>query len=198
MKKVSYTRILDILFPELAPSLAYSAKHQPYVYAILKEYPSAKKSENIHLMKLANLISVHSKGRFGKEQAVNLKALAQASIGQESPALEFELLQTMDAIQYLITMRDKAEKEVARLISEIDSPILTILGISYKLGSVILDEIRDIKNFRSPNQLLVYAGAEPSVSTSGMNQTETGRMVKRGSSQLRWALNESVRLMFIW
>lgn len=95
-------------------------------------------------------------------------------------------------------MRDKAEKEVTRLMSEIDSPILTIPGIVYKLGSVILVEIRDIKNFRSPNQLLAYAGAEPSVSTSGMNQTETGRMVKRGSSQLRWALHESARLMPIW
>ncbi|MGM0209039.1 hypothetical protein IGI96_003563 [Enterococcus sp. DIV0421] len=31
-----------------------------------------------------------------------------------------------------------------------------------------------------------------------MNQTETGRMVKRGSSQLRWALHEAARLMSIW
>lgn len=95
-------------------------------------------------------------------------------------------------------MRDKAKKEVARLMSEIDSPILMIPGIGYKLGSVILAEIRDIKNFRSPNQLLAYAGAEPSVSTFGMNQTETRRMIKRGSSQLRWALHEFARLMSIW
>lgn len=54
-------------------------------------------------------------------------------------------------------MRDEAEKEVARLRSEIDSPILTILGISFKLGCVILAEIRDIKNLGSPNQLLAYA-----------------------------------------
>lgn len=163
-----------------------SAKHQFYVYAILKEYTSAKNLRNAHLTKLTNLISAHSKGRLGKEQAVKLKALAQAPIGQESPALDFELLQTIDAIQYLTTMRDKAEKEVARLMSEIDSSILNIPRIGYKLGSVILTEIRDIKNFRAPNQLLAYAGAEPSVSTSGMNQTETGRMVKRGFSQLRW------------
>ncbi|HGW2901385.1 TPA: transposase [Enterococcus faecalis] len=63
-------------------------------------------------------------------------------------------------------MRDEAENKVARLMSEIDSPILTIPGIGFKLGSVILAEIRDIKNFRSPDQLLAYAGAEPSVSTS--------------------------------
>lgn len=180
-KKVSCTRILDILFPELAPSLgSSSAKHQSYVYAILKEYPSAKKLGNAHLTKLTNLISAHSKGRFRKKQAVKLKAIAQNSIGQESPALKFELLQTIDA-KYFTTIRDNAEKEVSRLMSEINSPILTIPDIGYKLVSVILAENHDIKNFRSSNQLLAYAGAEPSVSTSGMNKTETRRMVKRGS-----------------
>lgn len=83
-------------------------------------------------------------------------------------------------------------------MSEIDSPILTITDISFKLGSVILVEIRDIKNFRSPSQLLAYAGAESSVSTSGINQIETGRMVKWGSSQLRWAVHGPVKLMSIW
>ncbi|MDL4940172.1 hypothetical protein [Enterococcus hirae] len=47
-------------------------------------------------------------------------------------ALEFEILQTIDVIQYLTTMRDAADKEVDRLISEIDSPILTIFGIGFK------------------------------------------------------------------
>ncbi|MGM0209377.1 hypothetical protein IGI96_003904 [Enterococcus sp. DIV0421] len=135
---MNYTRILDILFPELAPSMgSSSAKYQSYVYAVLKEYPSARKLGNAHLNKLTNLTKSH----LGKEPAVKLKALAQSSIGQESPALEFEFLQTIDAIQYLTTMRDKAEKEVARLMSEIDSPILTIPGIGFKLGSIILAEI---------------------------------------------------------
>ncbi|WP_430617416.1 hypothetical protein IGI86_002682 [Enterococcus sp. AZ188] len=198
-KKINYTRILDILFPELAVSLgASAAKHQSYMYEVLKEYPSAKKMGSAHLTKLTNLVTKYSRGRLGKEQAVELKRLAQTSIGQESPALEFELIQTIDAIQYFTKMRSKAEEEVTRLMSEIDSPIITIPGIGNGLGSVILAEIRDIKNFRSPNQLLAYAGAEPSVSTSGMNQLESGKMVKRGSSYLRWALHEGARLMSIW
>lgn len=76
-KKVGYTRILDTLFPELASSLVHSsAKHQSYVYSILKEYPSAKKLETAHLTKLSNLISTRSKKYFGKEKTVNLKAVA--------------------------------------------------------------------------------------------------------------------------
>lgn len=69
-------------------------------------------------------------------------------------------------------------------MNEIDSSILSIPGIGITLGSVILAEIRDIDNFKSPNQLLAYAGCDPSVSTSGINQIETGHMVKRGSSHL--------------
>ncbi|MFD1900992.1 transposase [Enterococcus termitis] len=71
-------------------------------------------------------------------------------------------------------------------------------GIGNNLGSILLAEIRDIRNFKSPSQLLAYAGAEPSISTSGTHQTETGHMVKRGSSQLRWALHEAARLCAIW
>ena len=83
-------------------------------------------------------------------------------------------------------------------MSEIDSPILSIPGVEMTLGSVILAEILDIDNFKSPKQLLAYASCEPSVSTSGTNQVETGHMVKRGSSPLRWFLHEAARLMSIW
>ena len=88
--------------------------------------------------------------------------------------------------------------QVEKIIKDIDPPLLSIPGIGMTLGSVILAEIRDIGNFKSPNQLFAYAGAEPSVSTSGTNQIDTGHMVKRGSSQLRWALHEAARLSTVW
>lgn len=198
-QKVNYTRLLDLLFPELTNFLGGpSAKHSSYIYAVLKEYPSANKLANAHLTKLTNLISTHSRGHFDKEHALELRQLAEKSIGCDSNALEFELLQTIDTIVYFSELRDLADKEVEKLMKEIDSPILTIPGIGITLGSIILAEIRDIKNFQSPNQLLAYAGCEPSVSTSGLQQSQTGHMVKLGSTQLRWALHEAARLMAIW
>lgn len=99
-QKVSYTRLLDILFPEIAPFLgAPAAKHKAYICAILREFPSASKLANVHLTKITNLISIHSRGRFAKEQALFLKKLAYESICHASPTLEFELLQTIDAIE---------------------------------------------------------------------------------------------------
>lgn len=73
-KKVSYTRNLDILFPELVPSLgSSSAKHQSYVYAILKESPSARKLGNAHLTKLTYLIQRAQKGTLEKNRPSSSK-----------------------------------------------------------------------------------------------------------------------------
>lgn len=103
-----------------------------------------------------------------------LKKIASESIGHASPALAFELLQTIDAIDYFTTIRESADKEVEKLMKEIDSPILSILGIGLALGSIIFAEIRAIHNFKSPNQLFAYAGCKPPVSTFGTNQVESG------------------------
>ncbi|GEQ49117.1 IS110 family transposase [Tetragenococcus koreensis] len=198
-QKTNYVRLLDILFPELAPALGTkSAVHNRYIYEILKCFPSATKLGKAHITKLTNLISTYSRGKYGKEKARELKRLAADSIGQDSPMLEFELLQTIDLIAHLTTLKETADKEVEKLMQTVDSPITTIPGIGTKLGAVILAEIRSIDNFKSPAQLLAFSGSEPSISTSGENQTESGKMVKRGSSQLRWALHESARLCSIW
>ena len=40
----------------------------------------------------------------------------------------------------------------------IASPILTIPGISYRMGAMILTEIGDFSRFDSPDKILAYAG----------------------------------------
>lgn len=68
-QKVSYTRLLDILFPELASFLgAPTAKHDAYIYAILKEFSSINKLANAHLTKLTNRISTHLVVASGKNK----------------------------------------------------------------------------------------------------------------------------------
>ncbi len=69
-----------------------------------------------------------------------------------------------------------------------DSVIMTIPGIGYINGGMILGEIGDIHRFSSPNKLLAYAGLDPSVYPSGNFQTKKTRMSKRGSKVLRYAL----------
>lgn len=51
--------------------------------------------------------------------------------------------------------REQAVEELTYLRNKIDSPIVTILGISNYIGSVNLVEISDIKDLKSLNQLLI-------------------------------------------
>lgn len=69
-----------------------------------------------------------------------------------------------------------------------DSVIMTIPGIGYINGGMILGEIGDIHRFSNPSKLLAYAGLDSSVYQSGDFQAKKTRMSKRGSKVLRYAL----------
>lgn len=200
-QKTQFTRLLDIMFPELAVVLSPKNKngHQSnYIYQLLKEFPGPRHLATAHLTKLTRIITQHSRGKCGKERALAIRQAAHNTIGQVSEALEFELLQTIDIIAYLTMKRKEAEQEVEKIMKQLKTPLLSVPGIGTTLASVILAEIRNIDYFKSPNQLLAFAGAEPSVNTSGQKQTVQGKMVKRGSPQLRWALQQAARLSIRW
>lgn len=66
-------------------------------------------------------------------------------------------------------------------------PMLTVPGIGIESAAVILAEFGDFSNFNNANKLLSFAGMEPGYFQSGTSET-TGKMVKHGSSHLRYAL----------
>ena len=70
-----------------------------------------------------------------------------------------------------------------------DSVIMTIPGIGYINGGMILGEIGNIHRFSSPCKLLAFAGLDPSsVYQSGNFQAHRTKMSKRGSKVLRYSL----------
>lgn len=77
--------------------------------------------------------------------------------------------------------------QIKDIMDKLDQVITSVPGISTILGSIILAEIRTIDNFRNCDQLLAFAGLEPSVNQSGQSE-HSGKMVKRGSTHLRLAL----------
>jgi transposase len=191
--KISLHRILDIMFPELA-SVVYSL-NQKSTYELLKAFPSKQAIISAHLTKLTNLLIKHSKGKYRKEKAILIKETAAKSIGTDSRAISFELSQTLSFIEVYSNEINKIDNEIKSILDEIQSPILTIPGISYGLASVILAEIGDINRFDSPSKLLAFAGLEPSTYESGRFVATGMKMVKRGSPYLRWAILEAARLV---
>ena len=191
--KISVSRLVAILFPELPESV--SSIHQTSSYALLLELPTAKAVADCHLARLSNLLYKSSKHRYGKDKAVEIKSLAVNSIGSCSIATGFELQQTIRLLNNLRAEIDILDKQIKKVMLEINSPILTVPGISFTLGSIILAEIGNIENFSNPDKLLAFAGLEPSTYQSGKFTADNTSMVKRGSSYLRWALMQAALLI---
>jgi transposase len=116
--KISITRLVDIIFPEL-PSAVWSI-NQKSSYALLLEYPSTEMVSNSHLTKLINLLVKASKGKYSRDKAITLKNLASNSIGTCNRALSFELKQTIRLIQSVQAEIDELDKQIKLVVNELD------------------------------------------------------------------------------
>ena len=196
--KQSVSRLVNILFPELetlVPTL-----HMASVYALLSELPGARQVASVHLAHLKAILSDASKGRYDREKAIEIREAARCSIGSVMPAKSLELQHTIRLIRELDKEINEIEAAIKTIIDEMAPPILTIPGISYRMGAMILAEIGDFSRFDSPDKLLAYAGLSPSTYQSGkLNATGAyAHMEKRGSRYLRYALFNAAKFVCQW
>ena len=194
--KTSVSRLVNILFPELeklVPTL-----HMASIYALLSEFPCASAVASAHLTKLTHLLEESSKGRYHKETALLFRNTARNSIGSDMPVKSMELKHTIRLIRELDAEIDEIEKEIRTIMDKINSPLLTIPGISYRMGAMILAEIGDFNRFDSPDKILAYAGLSPSTYQSGQLDGCYSHMEKRGSRYLRYALFNATKYVCLW
>ena len=185
--KIQLTSYVDQVFPELQYFFK-SGLHQNSVYALLKEAPTPTAIASMHMTHLAHLLEVASHGHFGKEKARELRVLAQKSVGVNDSSLSIQITHTIEQIELLDSQLFHTELEIANLVTCLHSVIMTIPGIGFINGGMILGEIGDIHRFSEPKKLLAFAGLDPSVHQSGNFQAQRTRMSKRGSRVLRYAL----------
>ena len=185
--KIQLTTYVDETFPELQYFFK-SGLHQKSVYALLKEAPTAKAVASMHMTHLSHLLEVSSHGHFSKEDAKALRVLAQKSVGASDSALSIQVTQTVSQIELLDSQLESIEREMTDIMMFHDPIIMTIPGIGYINGGMILGEIGDIHRFSNPNKLLAFAGLDPVVYQSGNFKATRTRMSKRGSRVLRYAL----------
>lgn len=196
--KQSVSRLVNILFPELetlVPTL-----HMASVYALLDELPSAQRIASAHLTHLKTLLDDASKGRYGRDKAVEIREAARRSIGSKIPAKSLELRHTIQLIRELDKEIDEVEAAIEEIMGSIQSPITTIPGMGLRMGAMILAEVGDFANFDSPDKILAYAGLSPSTYESGKLKA-TGayaHMEKRGSRYLRYAIFNATKYVCIW
>lgn len=194
--KSSVSRLVCILFPELeklVPTL-----HGASIYALLEEFPGAVQAAGAHLTRLKYLLSDASRGRYGRDMAVEIRDAARNSIGSRMPAKSLELQHTIRLIRELDAEIEKIETAIQTIMDEIHSPITTIPGIGYRMGAMILAEVGDFSRFESPDKLLAYAGLSPSTYQSGQLINCYPHMEKRGSRYLRYAIYNAAKYVCLW
>jgi hypothetical protein len=194
--KSSVSRLVTILFPELeklVPTL-----HLKTVYALLGAFPSAKHIAECHLTKLSNLLHDASRGRYGKDKAIEIRDAARHSIGSVMPAKSLELKHTLNLIGELSAEIEEIEAEIKKLVDETQTTILTVPGLSYTTAAVILAEVGDFSNFATPDKVVAFSGMSPSTYQSGRLTNCHAHMEKRGSKYLRYALYNAAKMVCKW
>lgn len=185
--KIQLTSYVDQVFPELQYFFK-SGIHQKGCYARLKEASSPASIASMHLTHLTHLLSSASHGHFKKDTAIELRILAQKSVGNPDKSLSIQIAQTVEQIELLDSQVERIESEMKDIVLSLDSVIMSIPGIGYVNGGMILGEIGDIHRFSDPHKLLAFAGLDPTVYQSGNFQAQRTHMSKRGSRALRYAL----------
>ena len=184
--KIQLVSLLDIIFPELQ-YIFKSGIHTKTIYSLLKKYPSTEKIAALREKSLFSILNKASNGRYNLDNALQLKSHAKSSVGVKDPSISIHIPQLIELIEMLDKQINLIEEEIKSSLNN-EMSILTIPGISDVAAATIVGEINDIDNFDSPSKLLAYAGLDPKVRQSGNFNASSGRMSKKGSPYLRYAL----------
>ena len=181
---VKLTNVLDHTFPEFKPF--FHNRFSKTALYLLENYGSAEKMSRMNSASYEKLRSI-SRGRFTPQHFLKLKDLATNTVGVHNSIFDVELNSLLTLYKSLEKEIVTLEAEINRLIEELKPHYLSIPGIGPMSAAVIYAEYGDISNFSKPSQMLAFAGIEPSVNESG-TEAHGGRMVKHGSSHLRYVL----------
>lgn len=181
---VKITNVLDHTFPEFKPF--FNERLSKTALYLLENYGSAEKMARMNSASYEKLRSL-SKGKFSPQQFLKLKELASNTVGVNNSIFDVELNSLLALYKSLAKEIDTLEKEIHRLIADVHPHYMSVPGIGPLSAAVIYSEYGDISNFSNPGQMLAFAGIEPGINDSG-TESHGGRMVKRGSSQLRYTL----------
>ena len=185
---VKLTNILDHIFPEYKPF--FKDHFSATSLFILEKYRTPERISSIPNDDY-DAIRCVSRGKFSFAKLISLKELAANTIGESNPIFETQLLSILTLFKTADAEVTRIESEIIPIIFELNPHLLTIPGIGPITAAVITSEYGDFSRFSSASQMLSFVGLEPVYYQSGTMEFH-GKMVKRGSSQLRFVLMNCV------
>ena len=188
---VRLTNVLDHVFPEFKP--LFENRFSATALYILANYGSPEAIANMNSRSF-DILRRKSRGSFSMDKFVKLKSLARNTVGGWNGIYKLELETLLDIYTQIDEKINELEAAITDIISEMNPPTLSIKGVGPISAAIIVSEIGDIRRFSSPDKILSFAGLEPGYFQSGTSEY-AGRMVKRGSSILRYTIINCCRSM---
>ena len=187
---------MNLTFPELEKIVKELQVNS--VYQLMSVYSDATTISKAHLTPLTNLLLKYSKGHYGREKALQIREAAKLSIGTSNEVQSLELQQTIARIRLIQNQLTIIDAKIKDIMTQIDTPLITVPGLSYTTAAMLHAEIGDFSRFSSADKILAFAGMEPSIYQSGQYNSSHARMVKRGSKYLRFALYTAAKSVSKW
>ena len=179
---VRLTVVLDIIFPEYKPFFGKDLTSATCIY-ILENYGSPEKISRMN-SESYNKMSKQLRHTISYARFTTLRNLAKNTVGTSDDIYLFELESLLEIYKTINTKIQDIEDKIIQEYRQTNSHIHTIKGISEVSAAGIYAEFGGIQNFMNPNQMLAFAGLEPSRNESGQDDFK-GHMVKHGSGHLR-------------
>lgn len=180
---------LDQVFPEY--ERLFSDMSGETSKAFPKRCPTPEECAGIDVRALTNLLDRASHGRLGREKASKIKAAAKESRGitLAGDAFSFQIKLPTQRIELIEGRASEVGAKTKVLLDEVEPLILSIPGISYRLGARTVSEIGDVSRFKNAAAIVKHAGINPSKNQSGAFEGEVNRITEQGSPYLRRALH---------
>ena len=190
---VKLTNVLDIVFPEFKAFFTQKLRSDTALF-ILKKYKTPKRIArwNDHDI---TLIHNHSR-RISSSKLLLIKQAASNTVGISSDYLTNEIISLISVYESLDKEISFIESHIISIMNDIDSPTASIPGIGLVSAATIISEFGDFSRFDNVNQCIAFAGLDVGISQSGTKSFK-GKMVKRGSSHLRYCLLNVVHTVCI-
>ena len=190
---VKMTNVLDTVFPEFKAFFSNKLKSDTALF-ILKKY---KTPERIAKWNKNDLLIVHNHSRkISISKLQQIKEAAYSTIGNSSKYLIDELLSLISTFENLNTEISYIESKIISIMNDIDSPTASIPGIGLISAATIISEFGDFVRFDNVNQCIAFAGLDAGINQSGTKSFK-GKMVKHGSSHLRYVLMNVIKTVCI-
>jgi len=139
---------------------------------------------------LAELVGKASRGKFGPAKVEQIRQAATRSVGMrrggEGAAICIRSILTQ--IEALAPIREQLETDIKALADRIPAYVLTLPGADPFKAVSLFGETDPIETFRTPEQLVAFAGLDPTVFQTGQYDAPRRSISKRGSSFLRRTL----------